>query len=274
MTDTCTHCYTTFHYVDQNEDGSPVIESTRCAHPGCEIYLCRAGCEHLSFQCDACGKRFCESHGLNFGGATFCIACAAEGLELEPECECRQTDADMFDPCGCPYHDAMSPWNVRLQAVTVVQQQNQKEKHMKEVVKFQINTPVEVALEMEAGERVAGRYGEQVMYSLLVNRDMYVPPYVEKRFRELAIGAGEPSGLCKQQVKVGNRNRTEWSVKRAPQQLSIAPSGTEATDFVVPIPTPGPPSVRSRGGTERMSRNGEATPFEPQTVALAPDQGA
>ena len=117
---------------------------------------------------------------------------------------------------------------------------------MNEVVKFQINTPMEVTLQDETGRRVEGRYGEQVMYSLLGNRVMYVLPYVEQRFQELAIGAGEPLLLCKQQVKVGNRNRTEWSVKRAPQQLSMAPSGTEA-DFVVPIPRARSPSVAEAG---------------------------
>jgi hypothetical protein len=120
------------------------------------------------------------------------------------------------------------------------------ERTMNEVVKFQINTPMEVTLQDETGRRVEGRYGEQVMYSLLGNRVMYVLPYVEQRFQELAIGAGEPLLLCKQQVKVGNRNRTEWSVKRAPQQLSMAPSGTEA-DFVVPIPRARSPSVAEAG---------------------------
>jgi hypothetical protein len=92
---------------------------------------------------------------------------------------------------------------------------------MKETVKFQINTPVEVPLQDEAGKRVEGRYGEQVMYSLLDDRVMYVPPYVEQRFQELAIGAGEPLLLCKQEVKGGNRNRTEWSVMRAPHQPGV-----------------------------------------------------
>jgi hypothetical protein len=129
MTATCPNCDTTFRNVDRNEDGLPAIEKERCARPGCEVYLCRAGCEHLSFRCDGCGRRFCEAHGLNFAGQRFCIACAAEGLELEPECECRQTDVDMFDPLGCPCHDAMSPWNVRLRVLTAVQQyeQNRKE---------------------------------------------------------------------------------------------------------------------------------------------------
>ena len=91
---------------------------------------------------------------------------------------------------------------------------------MNEVVRFPINTPVEVTLQSEAGTHVEGRYGEQVMYSLLGNRVMYVPLYVEQRFQELAIGGGEPLVLCKQAIKNGNRNRTEWSVRRAPQQPS------------------------------------------------------
>src|SRR5260370_9118585 len=107
---------------------------------------------------------------------------------------------------------------------------------MKEVVKFQINTPVEVALQVEAGERVEGRYGEQVMYSLLDNRVMYVPPYVEQRFQELAIGVGEPLLLCKQQVKEGKR--TEWSVKRAPQQPPTSANGLPPADPVEQAITP------------------------------------
>ena len=130
MTTTCTHCDTTFHNLVRDEDGRPYIEATRCAHPGCEVYLCQAGCEHLSFACDSCGLRFCEGQGLNFAGQRLCTACAAEELTLEPECECRQTDVDMCDPRGCPFHDAMSPWNVRLRAVRAVQQY---EIHQKEI---------------------------------------------------------------------------------------------------------------------------------------------
>src|SRR5271169_3738039 len=145
---------------------------------------------------------------------------------------------------------------------------------MNEVVKFPINTPVEVTLQVEAGKRVEGRYGEQVMYSLLDNRVMYVPPYVEQRFQELAIGAGEPLLLCKQEVKDGNRNRTEWSVKRAPQQPQASANGTAAGDSVVVVPTPGQQPVGGRRETEMVARNGEATPGEHLTVALARDQGA
>ena len=129
---------------------------------------------------------------------------------------------------------------------------------MNEIVKFPINTPVEVALQDEAGKWVEGSYGDQVMYSLLDNRVMYVPPYVERRFQELAIGAGEPLLLCKREVKEGNRNRTEWSVKRAPQQLSTPANGTAAGDSVGPVPTLGlqPVGRRDVGGGEKGYQNG------------------
>src|SRR4029453_16685979 len=129
---------------------------------------------------------------------------------------------------------------------------------MNEVVKVLINTPVEVTLQDETGKRVEGRYGEQVMYSLLNNRVMYVPPYVEQRFRELAIGAGEPLLLCK--VRDSNRNRTEWSVKRAPQQLQMSANGTAATDSVLLASTPCLQSVGRDRETEMEAKNGEATP--------------
>ena len=123
MTATCTHCETTFRNVDRNEDGSPAIETNRCAHPGCEVYLCRTGCEHLSFTCDACGRRFCSDHRVILDGLACCLGCAVEAVESqEPECDCQQTDIDVFDAAGCEFHNPASPWNMRLRAVTAVQE--------------------------------------------------------------------------------------------------------------------------------------------------------
>src|SRR2546427_10893021 len=106
---------------------------------------------------------------------------------------------------------------------------------MQEVVKFEINTPVEVTLQVEEGKRVEGRCDDQVMYSLLDNRVMFVPPYVEQRFQELAIGAGEVLLLCKQKVKDGVGNRTEWSVRRAPQQPKGPANGSAGADSDGPV---------------------------------------
>ncbi|HEV3332005.1 MAG TPA: hypothetical protein VG096_13530 [Bryobacteraceae bacterium] len=131
---------------------------------------------------------------------------------------------------------------------------------MNEIVKFPSNTTVEVTLQSEAGERVQGRYGEQVKYSLADDRIMYVPPYVEQRIRELAIGAGEPLLLCKQQVKNGDWNKTEWSVKRAPQQPPVWADEIFEADPVAPECTPIPQAVG-------VVRNGAETPEEHQAVA-------
>ena len=138
---------------------------------------------------------------------------------------------------------------------------------MNEVVKFPINTPIEVTLQFEAGKRVEGRYGDQVMYSLLDNRVMYVPPYVEQRFQELAIGAGEPLLLCKRQVKEGNRNRTEWSVRRAPQQQLELANGT--ADSVPPDTAPG--RLEGTPGEHQTTGNGAAKHEEqPSANSTAP----
>jgi hypothetical protein len=122
MNATCTNCEATFRNVDRNEDGSPAIESTRCAHPDCEVYLCHAGCEHLSFTCYACGQRFCAEHKIVLDGLPYCLGCALEAVESqEPECECHQSDVDLSDAAGCELHNPVSRWNVRLREVTVVE---------------------------------------------------------------------------------------------------------------------------------------------------------
>ena|ERR1035437_5989312 len=123
MTAASNHCESVFRGVDGNDVGSPAIENTRCAHPGCEDYLCRAGCEHLSFQCEGCGRRLCSEHQVTLDGLPYCFGCAVAVVESqEPECECRPTDVDLFDVAGCAFHNPASPWNVRLRAVTAIQQ--------------------------------------------------------------------------------------------------------------------------------------------------------
>lgn len=123
MTATCTNCDSTFRKVDRNEDGSPAIENTLCGHLGCEVYLCRACCEHCSFTCEGCARRFCSEHQVTIDELALCLECALEVVESqEPECECSQTDVDQFDPRGCEYHDSASSWNARQRAVTRARQ--------------------------------------------------------------------------------------------------------------------------------------------------------
>lgn len=35
----------------------------------------------------------------------------------EPECECQQTEVDLFNSRGCPAHDRNSAWNVALRSL-------------------------------------------------------------------------------------------------------------------------------------------------------------
>jgi hypothetical protein len=123
MTTICSHCEAIFCGVDRNEDGSPAIETSRCAHPGFAVNLCHAGCEQLSFTSDACSRRFCSEHKIVLDELPYCPGCAVEAVESqEPECECQQTDADLFDAAGCELHNPASPWNARLRAVAAVQE--------------------------------------------------------------------------------------------------------------------------------------------------------
>jgi hypothetical protein len=184
-------------------------------------------------------------------------------------CECVQVEVDEWEARCCPLHGPNSaayreqkereasdlvayysgpdPFEESagsgsgepreaIPAEAVQQRKHQRamngEKKMKEIVRFAIDTPVEVALRYETGKHVEGRYGDQVMYSLLDNRVMYVPPYVEQRIRELAIGAGEPLLLCKQSKIDGNRKWVEWSVRRAPQQPRPSANVTAAAGQV------------------------------------------
>ena len=72
---------------------------------------------------------------------------------------------------------------------------------MAEILRFDTNVPVEVALRFSDGKHVEGRYGDQVMYSLENERIIYVPPIVERKIQELRIEKGEHFEICKAEVK-------------------------------------------------------------------------
>jgi hypothetical protein len=82
------------------------------------------------------------------------------------------------------------------------------------VLRFETNVPAEVALRYGEGKRVQGRYGEQVMYTLVDDRVMYVPVCVGDRIGELQIRPGQPFEICKAEVRDGNRRWIEWFVRR------------------------------------------------------------
>ena len=84
----------------------------------------------------------------------------------------------------------------------------------RKMVRFDANTPVEVALQRVDGIRVEGRYGDRVKYTLTDDRTMFVAPIVAQRIKELEIQPGELFQVCRRQVKDGNRKIIRWTVLR------------------------------------------------------------
>lgn len=83
---TCPHCDSAF-LCDRNEDGQPEIPNTlKCADQDCQVRLCPAGCEHLSFVCAACDRRFCDRRArAQCSGNVFCGGCWLEVVHLAAE---------------------------------------------------------------------------------------------------------------------------------------------------------------------------------------------
>jgi hypothetical protein len=102
------------------------------------------------------------------------------------------------------------------------------------ILRFNTNSPVEVALRWDDGKRVEGRYGEQVMYSLEGDRVMYVPPVVAKQIQELGIRAREVFEICKAELREENKRWIEWRVRRIeePRHLASSPNAPDAAASV------------------------------------------
>lgn len=96
------------------------------------------------------------------------------------------------------------------------------------IVHFEMNSPVEVALQSPQGTIVQGRYGDRVMFQLADGRIMYVPPIVAGKIESHGIAAGERFELCKARLADGRRRSVEWRVKRLdPEQESQETSDTQ-----------------------------------------------
>ena len=96
------------------------------------------------------------------------------------------------------------------------------------ILRFEANTPVQVALKYDGGRDVDGRYGPQVLYTLADGRLMYLEPRAARQIDELKITAGEPFWICKSEVKAGQKRKVEWDVKRLEPtaRLELVPDGS------------------------------------------------
>jgi hypothetical protein len=98
------------------------------------------------------------------------------------------------------------------------------------ILRFEANTPVQVALRFDGGRDVDGRYGPQVLYTLTDGRLMYLEPKAARRIDELKITAGESFSICKREIKNSQKRTVEWEVNRleavpATARLEIVPPG-------------------------------------------------
>jgi hypothetical protein len=82
------------------------------------------------------------------------------------------------------------------------------------ILRFEANSPVHVALKFDGGRDVDGRYGPQVLYTLTDGRLMYLEPKAAHRIDELKIRVGEPFSICKREIKNGQKRTVEWEVNR------------------------------------------------------------
>ena len=92
--------------------------------------------------------------------------------------------------------------------------QKPRKENLLNILRFQTNTPTEVALDSPQGTIVEGRYGDRVLFHLTDGRVMYVPPIVARKIEAQGIEPGEPFELCKTQLKNGRSRSIEWWVRR------------------------------------------------------------
>jgi hypothetical protein len=104
-------------------------------------------------------------------------------------------------------------------------------------LRFEVNTPVQVALKFDGGRDVDGRYGPQVLYTLTDGRLMYLEPKAAHRIDELKITAGEPFSICKREIKNGQERTVEWEVNQ-----------------LEPVPTTSGLEIFPREGTNEPSK--------------------
>jgi hypothetical protein len=109
-----------------------------------------------------------------------------------------------------------------------------------------------IALQYADGKPCKSRFsGDQIMFSLVDGRKLFVDPYVDERIKALRVGPGQPFEIEKRESFAGNRRTVEVVVRAARR-------GAGATSEVA---APGP--LRGNGSTSHSQ------PTAPQPVTWA-----
>jgi hypothetical protein len=102
-----------------------------------------------------------------------------------------------------------------------------------------------IALTQPAGKPVSSRFtGDQLMFSLVDGRKMFVDPYVQERINAAGITPGEQFEIEKRESWQGNRRIAEVVVKRIVSRerpSALAPQGP--SHGLTPPPTPAAPPL-------------------------------
>jgi hypothetical protein len=146
---------------------------------------------------------------------------------------------------------------------------------MTQIVHFDMNVPIEVALKYPDGKAIEGRYGSRVMYTLADDRVMYVAPIVASRISQLGIEAGELFQICKLQKRDGQRKFIEWQVQRLENEpetqlerdlresIKVAQAATDA----LPSEAAGEPCLQSPDAMPEQAQE-QPQPVEPSPTPV------
>jgi len=81
------------------------------------------------------------------------------------------------------------------------------------ILKFQTNVPVQIALKFPEGKPIENQYGKSVLFSLQDGRTMFLPPETAEKVKLLGVEPGEPFCICRRQQ--GRKN--VWDVWLSPE---------------------------------------------------------
>jgi len=105
-----------------------------------------------------------------------------------------------------------------------------------EIIRFEPNVPVEVALKFADGRDVEGQYGPQKMFSCTDGRVFYVNSAVAEKITAAGIQPRQPLRICKRQ----SGRTTEWQIEPV---AAPKPAPTAAAAIALPPQLAAPPDA-------------------------------
>lgn len=133
------------------------------------------------------------------------------------------------------------------------------------VLKFQPNTPVQVALAFPTGKTFEGRYGPRVLFSLnqapAGETSMYLPPVAAEQIKMLGIQPNERFEIVRSEQANGSTAKVEWLVSRLPETETVATETKREGSETLPPQSETPSLVTETRRKPVMSApsNGHAT---------------